>query len=268
VRSGPTDEEMVAGEALRSRFEADGIQVTGFEHSDRPDLRMNLDGVPYGIELVQIPSKKIMQLVHSRIDFLHNRAGKKVVQLVWPIEPDYWVKTAIEDKQKKLGAYRKRVGSERVSLLIHTPAKGDIYTLSSKEEVELMQSAANHTSHGFDAIYFWDAASKADVRDSFYTLYPCPFDVPRRELDVSHGYPTDSRFLYSKSVTTPNEGTTEHTEEFSREEIGLILMHPENPTWRSAKPHFRTPRRIGYRVTATPNAITPAFMVDWEECDS
>jgi hypothetical protein len=236
-RANPTPAELSVGGALSTHLQAAGHVLTGLRIEDRPDLRVFVDGQLTGFELVQVPPRKVMELVHTRFKQL-NGAGAAVIRVVWPQEPHLWVENAIREKHSKLGAYRRNLGSERVSLLIHTPVglKEPLVRVGNPAVMSLIRSAATHTPNDFDAIYFYDAELGIE------RLTPNEPPWPKTSVVFDGGYPTDGFLMGTAPFTTTKEGEPPRVHDFGIIEPRVLLVPPQSPEFRKHKPKYKNPK--------------------------
>jgi len=246
---------MTIGEALRDHLAKSGRTLTSVQFEDRPDLRMLVDGLLNGFELVQIPPRRVMEMVHTRFRQLKGE-GAKFIRVVWPQEPDHWVEEAIKDKQKKLDAYRKNLGTDRVSLVIHTPVglKEPLVRVSNPAVMSLIRSAATHTTNHFDAIYFWDSSLGIEK------MSPTLHQWPRMQVTFDDGYPTDGLLIGTTPFTTTKEGEPPTVYDYGVIEPRVLLVPPQSPEFLKRKAKFKNPKQhviITARATDASIAFTP-----------
>jgi hypothetical protein len=241
TRSSPTLAELSVGHALGTHLAAAGHVLSVLSFEDRPDLRVSIDGQLSGFELVQIPPRRVMELVHTRFKQLKGE-GASLIRVVWPQEPDLWVENAIRDKQSKLSAYRRNLGSERVSLVIHTPVglKEPLVRIANPAVMSLIRSAATHTSHQFDAVYFWDSAIGIEK------LSPTVPPWPKTNVVCDGGYPTDGFLMGTAPFSTTKEGEPQRFYDFGVIEPRVLLVPPQSAEFRKYKAKYKNPKQ---RVT-------------------
>jgi hypothetical protein len=237
TRIRPTPAELRVGEALSAYLVAAGHVLTDLTFDDRPDLRVSIDGQLTGFELVQVPPRRVMEMVHTRFKQLKGE-GAALIRVVWPQEPDHWVECAIREKQAKLGAYRRNLGSERVSLVIHTPIglKEPLVRVANPAVMSLIRSAATYTLHHFDAIYF------SDPEGGIEKLSPTVPPWPKSQAVFDGGYPTDGFVIGTAPFITTNSGEPPRLYDFGVIEPRVLLVPPQSVEFRRHKPKYRNPK--------------------------
>lgn len=251
-RDTPTHAETVVGQALARHLITVGHEVTNIDYADRPDLRLSVDGALTGFEIVQIPPRRVMELLHARFKQLRGN-GAKFVRVVWPQEPDFWVEQVIMEKQSKLAAYRRNLGGENVCLVIHTPIglKEPPVRVANPGVMSLIRSAATHTKNSFDAIYFYDSVTGVEK------LVPCNPPWPKTQVVIDGGYPTDGFVIGTASFTTTNEGDAPVLYDFGIIEPTVLVVPPLSPGFKMHKPKYKNPRlRVSVLAGATDTKIS------------
>ncbi len=233
MRTESTVLERLAGQALiealnRAHF------VTDVEFGDRPDLVMSLNGGNAGVEIVSLLPAKVHEAakLHSLSLF---KKGVSLAKLVVPIEPDEWVKAAIQKKWQIVQAYPKRRRPLRMSLLVHRPAVSVDFEFADSGFINALSYGSARSKHGFDNVFYWSG-------ESIHLLSRPEKHVPPTQVDLTRGYPAwifitrtseqAQTIELAESVESTFDVPFEHTKilpPLTAEFKGLRPLEPDGP---------------------------------------
>jgi len=181
MRSEPTILEKRSGQALLAAF-ATKHTIENEEFGDRPDLTFIADGHNVAVEITSLLPSDVHHTIKTFFKKLY-RNGIALGKIVIPIEPDMWIKAAIERKWKSVQKYSNFSSLENLNLLIHRPGiLSDITEYDDDGFINALYYGHAKSSHGFLNVFYWSGTR----------IVPLPRasrSVPPRTLDLSNGYP-------------------------------------------------------------------------------
>lgn len=181
MRSEPTILEKRSGQALLDTLAA-GHTIENEDFGDRPDLTFTADGHHVGVEITSLLPSDVHHTVKTFFAKLY-RNGIAIGKIVIPIEPDMWVKAAIERKWKNVQKYSNFSSLENLNLLIHRPGiLTDVTEYDDDDFISGLHYGHAKSSHGFLNVYYWSGTR-------VIPLAKATGPVPPRNLDLTNGYP-------------------------------------------------------------------------------
>lgn len=246
TRTISTESEVASGEALLDYLREKGhaVHTISREINDRPDLFFRFDSDRIGCECVQIPPARIFKYLHAKFKQLE-KADCAAVRVIWPQEQHFWVKEAIESKKKKISAYKRNCGTNRIWLLIHAPTSAIDNTIhyEKNEIMGLMKYAAKKTNHNFEEVYFWGP------KTGITKLYPVSPVWTEVKFDFERGYPTNGFVMAKAKFFTTEEGAQPVEYDYGVVTPDIIVVPPLDPEFRNHQPRY-TIRKYRLRVIA------------------
>lgn len=227
MRPQPTRLERRAGQALLDALSSANY-IDNPMFGDRPDLVVQVNGCATGIEIVSLLPAKIHEAAKLHFATLFKK-GVNWSKLVVPIEPDEWIKAAIENKWQIVQAYLKRHHPLRMNLLVHRPALLIDLEFADLGFINALSYGSARSKHGFDDVFYWSGTS-------IHRLAPPQQKVPPRIVDLSKGYPAWIFYSYTseqsktrsmlEGAAIPLAVPREHTK----------LITPMTPEFKGLKP--------------------------------
>lgn len=112
-----SDETLACNKLLDYLASSGHVVVEDFDHVDKPDLVITVDGRKVGCELTEITVGKLKEW-HRHKDSIE-LASQKKYELVVPIEPHMWIQRSLRDKAEKYDSYIDNADISECWLLLH-----------------------------------------------------------------------------------------------------------------------------------------------------
>ena len=233
MRSEPTILERRSGEALLKKFAA-RHKIEGVIFGDRPDLTFFADGNYFAVEITSLLPSDVHHAIKTFFAKLY-RNNVSIGKMVIPIEPDMWIKAAIERKWKSVQKYDNFSALGNLNLLIHPPG---IFRDSTEYDengfINALMYGHAKSNHGFRNVFYWSGSRIVPFFREEGPLQP-------RNLDLTNGYPASIIWSHTSKQSETKEALdgkpisfdvpAEHTKiikPMTPEFIGLPPLMPKN----------------------------------------
>jgi len=181
MRSEPTILERRSGQALLDMYSA-RHKIDGADFGDRPDLTFFADAQYCAVEITSLLPSDVHHTIKTFFQKLY-RNNISIGKIVIPIEPDMWIKAAIERKWKSVQKYDNFSTLTNLSLLIHRPGiLADCIDYDEDGFINALRYGHSRSSHGFLNVLYWSGTRVVN-------LVKADKPVPDRIVDVTNGYP-------------------------------------------------------------------------------
>jgi len=240
-RRDPTPEEIATGKALLASIDDGMYQITDFEFSDRPDIRLRANGHAQGYEVVSLLPEHIHQTIKEYSMWLY-RKKVSTCRVIIPIEPHMWIKNVIEKKWEKVQKYPSSEFTKDLTLLIHPPRLiENVIDYDDDGFIRALDLGEACSRHGFAGVGYWSGKR-------FVRLGNQPKGDHTKLVweDLSSGYPaygvvthtgTDLRAELEGKHLSFDDVPMKHTK----------LLKPLSPQFQGLKPEL-PPAQLKYRI--------------------
>ncbi|MDK6080608.1 hypothetical protein [Massilia varians] len=237
MRLEPTYLERRSGEALVQRF-SESFTVENVAFGDRPDLTFNANGIAVSIEITSLLPSDVHHAIKTHFDKLYRQEKVAVGMLVVPMEPDMWIKAAIERKWKSVQKYPNFSQMANLSLLVHRPGiLLDVIDYDEPGFVNALHYGTAKAQHGFANIFYWtNNGVKSFERPSA--------PVPDVQHDVTNGYPA---WITLSHIGTSKEGQAYFVDGYLSTDVPkehTRIITPMTVQFQGLKPHMPPKHRI------------------------
>lgn len=183
MRVNRTQDEQYAISMVSSKLKACGHSLTTDETiTDKPDWVFDLNGVCIGAECTCVNLERLMKWSNST----RNLNQGKCYKIIFPNEPHFWIKKAVEEKEQKIQSYSKNSHADEIWLLLHSDLASPIALYECNDNMlKLMSLAAAAINSAFDQIWFVHNENGARKLWSKGDAV-----VPFPELKLDRNYPT------------------------------------------------------------------------------
>ncbi|MES2840000.1 MAG: hypothetical protein V4794_06965 [Pseudomonadota bacterium] len=250
-RKLPTPAEVACSFAIVDFLKGEGHSVSDLQLSDRPDVRLSIDGNPAAYECVQIPPRRVFEYSKTRFKQISPQRGEaRSIQVVWPKEAHIWVSEAIAEKQRDFRTYRRNFPEGEINLLIHSPIEKSSSSINPSDAGVMNQIrwAAARARTKFNAIFFFDPDTGVE------RIRPPSRAFVEPVYDFSRGYPTSSFTMTSCGpFTTTKEGDSPVNYDFGAAHLEVLIVPPVDAQFRKYPPYYVSKR---YRYTAETGSTT------------
>jgi len=250
-RKLPSPAEEACGFAIANFLRNAGHATSDLQLSDRPDVRLCIDGNPTAFECVQIPPRRVFQYSKNRFKQISPKEGEaRSIQVVWPKEAHVWVLEAIADKERSFRTYRRNFPEGDINLLIHSPIEKSSSSIQPSDTGVMNQIrwAAARARTKFNAVFFFDPNTGVE------RIRPPSRQFVEPVYDFSKGYPTSSFTLTSCGpFTTTKEGDAPANYDFGAAHLEVLIVPPVDAQFRKYPPYYVSRR---YRFTAETGSTT------------
>lgn len=160
MRTNRTRDEQHAISTVSKTLEACGHRLATDETiTDKPDWVFSLDGVRIGAECTCINLEKLMKWSNSN----RNLKQGKCYKIVFPYEPHFWIRKAVEEKEGRIQSYIQNSQADELWLLLHSDLAVPVALYECNDEMlNLMSLAASAIKSAFDQIWFIHNESGAE----------------------------------------------------------------------------------------------------------
>lgn len=229
--------------------------------TDKPDLALRFDGKTIGVELSQVPSSYIVRHFHTALGPPKYKSNVVLGELlVFPFEPHRWVHKVLEDKRRKIPAYRQRIGADEMWLVLHShcelhnwPMSKESSEATRRVESMLMLFGTRQYGSSFDRIfYIYADGTVVDLRGPNSAV---PSSV---SLAVGAGFPavTEHRFSFECEVPLPSIG--QRIYKHDRIEFAETVVPPVDSWMSNRDPDIVRPN---FSAVATVNAVSLSLSI-------
>ena len=116
MRPHHSDEEIFVKKHLEQYLQSKNIDFEfDINHTDKPDLVLDIDNKRIGCELTMITVEKLMKWSNTNKKLEHDH----MYSITIPYEPHMWIQKSISEKNKKIDSYVSNANLDECWLLLH-----------------------------------------------------------------------------------------------------------------------------------------------------